>query len=116
MDPELRRAWTEIVTAADYDQHMTAIGQAQAAAELTRYLIEASDLQRGSRVVIVGAGTGQMFDLLDPDLFRPYRLIVADLNPLFLTQLRERLTRQRLDAEIVVDESNAPVSRPGAIS
>jgi hypothetical protein len=30
MDPELRRAWTEIITAEDYEEHMASIGQAQA--------------------------------------------------------------------------------------
>ena len=32
MDPALRRAWTAVVTAEDYEAHMAAIGQAQAAA------------------------------------------------------------------------------------
>jgi S-adenosylmethionine:diacylglycerol 3-amino-3-carboxypropyl transferase len=74
---------------------MAAIGQAQAAAELTRYLIEAAKLDTGSRIVLAGAGTGQMFDLLDPALFRPYRLTVTDLNPRFLVRLRERLACRR---------------------
>src|SRR5215472_3640532 len=99
MDQELRRAWTEIVVADDYEEHMAAIGQAKAAAELTRYLIEAASLETGSRITVAGAGTGQMFDLLPPDLFHPYRLTVSDLNPLFLERLRERLTHHGLAAE-----------------
>jgi hypothetical protein len=103
MDAELRRAWTEIVLADDYEEHMAAIGQAQAAAELTRCLIEAASLETGS-ITIAGAGTGQMFDLLPPSLFHPYRLTVSDLNPLFLQRLRERLTRHGLNAEVLVDD------------
>ena len=49
MDAELRRAWTEIVLADDYEEHMAAIGQAQAAAELTRWLIGSAAPAPGSR-------------------------------------------------------------------
>ena len=104
MDPGLRRAWTEIVTADDYEAHMAAIGQAQAAAELTASLIALAALAHGSRITIAGAGTGQMFDFLDPSVLRPYRLTCADLNPAFLTRLRARLTRYGLEAEVVEDD------------
>jgi SAM-dependent methyltransferase len=113
MDAELRRAWTEIVVADDYEEHMAAIGQAQAAAELTRYLIEAASLEAGSHITAAGAGTGQMFDFLSPALFHPYRLTVSDLNPLFLERLRERLTRHRLDAEVLVDDIERTALPPG---
>ena len=113
MDAELRRAWTEIVVADDYEEHMAAIGQAQAAAELTRYLIEAASLKAGGRITIAGAGTGQMFDLLPSAVFHPYRLTVSDLNPLFLDRLRERLSRHGLDAEIVVDDVERTALSPG---
>src|SRR5215469_13562700 len=104
MDLTLRRAWTEIVTAEDYEQHMAAIGQAQAAAELTRHLIDAAAPGAGSRVVVAGAGTGQMLDYLDPAILRPYRLAFADLNSLFLARLRARLARHALEAALVVDD------------
>jgi hypothetical protein len=113
MDAELRRAWTEIVVADDYEEHMAAIGQAQAAAELTRYLIEKASLEPGSRITIAGSGTGQMFDLLPASVFHPYQLTVSDLNPLFLERLRERLTRHGLDAEILVDDIERTALPPG---
>ena len=91
MDPELRRAWTEIVTADDYEQHMAAIGQAQAAAELTVWMLGAAELREGDAVTIAGAGTGQMFEFLDASVFRPYQLTFADLNPAYLARLRRRL-------------------------
>jgi hypothetical protein len=114
MDPELRRAWTEIVTATDYDEHMAAVGQAQAAAELTRVLVEAAALPEGSRIVIAGAGTGQMFDFLPAELFRPYRLTCADLNPAFLARLSTRLGRLGLTADIVIDDIERTTLAPGA--
>jgi SAM-dependent methyltransferase len=114
MDPELRRAWTEIVTAEDYEEHMASIGQAQAAAELTHHLIQSASLRPGSRITIAGAGTGQMFDFLAPEVFRPHRLTCTDLNPVFLARLRERLERHGLAAEILEDdiERTALAPRP----
>lgn len=113
MDPELRRAWTEIVTVEDYEEHMASIGQAQAAAELTQCLIEEASLQPGSRITIAGAGTGQMFDFVGPAAFAPHRLTCADLNPLFLARLRERLERRGLAAEIVMDDLERTALAPG---
>lgn len=104
MDPALRRAWTEIVTAEDYEEHMRAIGQAQAAAELTQWLVGSAATGEGARVTVVGAGTGQMLDFLSAELLQPYRLTLADLNPGYLAQLRERLTRHGLNAAVVVDD------------
>src|ERR1700704_867309 len=90
MDSGLRRAWTQIVTAEDYEKHIAAIGQAQAGAALTQYIIQSANPSAGGRVAIVGAGTGKMLDFLDPGILRPFRIIFADLNPGFLVRLRER--------------------------
>jgi hypothetical protein len=114
MDPELRRAWIEIVTADDYEKHMAAIGQAQASAELTRQLIHAASLLAGSRITIAGAGTGQMFDDLPAEVFRPYRLTCADLNPAFLARLGTRLAKLGLTAEVVEDDIERTSLQPGA--
>jgi SAM-dependent methyltransferase len=92
---------------------MASIGQAQAAAELTQHLIQAASLQPGSRILIAGAGTGQMFDFLAAEVFRPYRLTCADLNPVFLARLRERLQRHGLEAEIREDDIERTALEPG---
>ena len=60
MDSNLRLAWTQIVSGQDYDEHMAAVGQAQASAALTAELLMRTKLRAGSRIVIAGAGTGQM--------------------------------------------------------
>ena len=113
MDQALRRAWTEIVSAGDYEQHMAAVGQAQAAARLTCQLIGAAARRVGDRIAVVGAGTGQMFDFLDAAVFRPYRLVFADLNPAFLARLRQRLARCGLAAGIVADDIERSSLAPG---
>jgi hypothetical protein len=113
MDPGLRRAWTEIVTADDYEEHMASIGQAQAAAELTRWLIERASLPTGSRVTVAGTGAGQMFDFLEPAVFRQYSLTFTDLNAAFLARLRQRLAQHGLDAEIIKDDFERTTLQPG---
>jgi SAM-dependent methyltransferase len=112
MDPGLRRAWTEIITAGDYDGHMASIGQALAAAELTTCLIQLALLPAGGRITIAGAGTGQMFELLNPAFFRPYRLTCADLSPVFLARLRSRLAMCGLDAEVMADDFERTALEP----
>jgi hypothetical protein len=114
MDAGLRRAWTEIVTADDYESHMLAVGQARAAAELTRWLIVSAACRPGDRITFAGAGTGQMLDFLEAELLRPYRLTFSDLNPAFLERLRERLARGGLDAETVADDIENTALAPGA--
>src|SRR4051812_2406478 len=101
MDFGLRLAWTEIVTGEDYDEHMSAVGQAQAAAVLTSQIIQSAEPPEGGRVVNAGAGTGQMLDFLDPALFRPFRMTFTDLNRSFLARLEERLVRQGLSATVL---------------
>jgi len=103
MDSGLQLAWTQIITAEDYEAHMAAIGQAQDAAALTRETIQSAGLPDGGRIVIVGAGTGQMLDFLDSSLFRPFRITCTDLNSSFLARLRERLVQHGLTALVLED-------------
>src|SRR5437016_7066943 len=113
MDPSLRAAWTQIVTADDYDEHMAGIGQAQAAAGLTRQMVQSAEPPERGRLVIAGAGTGQMFDFLDPALFRPFRLTCTDLNRAFLARLEKRLAKIGLSATILEDDIEHTALEPG---
>jgi len=112
MDTSLRRAWTEIITGDDLDQHLAAIGQAQAGAELACRLLLSAAPPAGGRVVIAGAGTGQMLDLIDPAVLRPFQLTFTDLNPVFLERLAERLQRHGLNACIVEDDIEQTAIEP----
>lgn len=113
MEPSLRRAWTEVISADDYETHMAAIGQAQAAASLTEWLLTEALLEPDSRITIVGAGTGQMFDFADAGLFLPHRLTCADLNSEFLEYAAERLAKYRLRGQIVQDDLENTRLAPG---
>ena len=113
MDEALRRAWTEIVTPADYEEHMARIGQAQAGADLTRHLLETASPCRGARVVFAGAGTGQMLDFLDVSRLRPFRLVFTDLNARFLESLKRRLAQLDLPAEVAEDDFENTALAPG---
>jgi hypothetical protein len=114
MDPGLRRAWTQIVTGEDYDEHMAGIGQAQAGASLTCQILRAADPPAGGRVVIAGAGTGQALDFADPGIFRPFRLTFTDLNPTFLAQLAQRLAKHGILATVFEDDIEQTAIEPGA--
>src|SRR4051794_14279032 len=104
MDAELRLAWTKIVTADDYERHMAAVGQAQAAAELMGWALRSAGLAAGDAVTVAGAGTGQMLDFLDAEALKPYRLTFGDLNPVYLERLGERLKRHGIDGVVVEDD------------
>lgn len=114
MDPNLRVAWTGVITPEDYEQHMAAIGQAQAVASITAQMVQAAQLAAGVQVVIAAAGTGQMFDYLDPVAFRPFRLTCTDLNPGFLARLQQRLARYGLTAAVLEDDIEQTALEPGA--
>ncbi len=67
----LADAWLNQVAPEDYEEHMTRIGQAQANASLVEELMAAAAPPAGARVVIAGAGTGQVFDYLPPAVSPP---------------------------------------------
>jgi len=86
----LREAWISTVEPGDYERHMAAIGQAQANAQHVGAFVDFCAPPRGERVLIAGAGTGQMFDYIEPSIFSGARAVFADINPRFLARLRTR--------------------------
>ncbi|MBI5282908.1 MAG: hypothetical protein HY858_14580 [Candidatus Solibacter usitatus] len=91
MPHSLRHAWTSSVTALDYETHMAAIGQAQAnALHIADFLARISP-PPAARVLIAGAGTGQMFTVVPPGIFDGLRPVFSDINPAFLACLRQRV-------------------------
>lgn len=84
----LKDVWTTALRPADYEAHMAAIGQAQANAAHIRDFLQLCP--PGARVLIAGAGTGQMFEHLPPSLFDGLRAVFSDINPEFLACLRRR--------------------------
>src|SRR5205814_5551746 len=110
----LREAWTG-VSAADYDAHMAAVGQAEANAHLVERLL-AHHPPPGPRVVFAGAGTGQMFDYVSPDVLRPFEVTFTDIGAALLARLGERLRAAAPDwsahREVVDDVEDTRLERP----
>ncbi len=101
----LREAWAGQIRAEDYDAHMAAVGQAQANAALVAEELTASPPQPGARILLAGAGTGQVLDFVEPSILMPYRLTFTDINPGFLQVLKQRLAKLRgLHIEVQPDD------------
>ncbi len=75
---------------------MARIGQAEANAFLLRDLLEGV----AGRVLIAGAGTGQMFPYLPADFLAACQVTCSDVNPVFLARLRERFACQTVVDDI----------------
>src|SRR5512139_2279081 len=104
MKPSLREVWRAQISADDYDAHMAAVGQAQANARLVERFIERW-LTPPARILVAGAGTGQMFDYARRELFDGFALTCTDLSAGLLTRLEQRLAGRRLtNVTTVVDD------------
>ena len=90
---ELRDAWSRTITAEDYEAHMAAIGQAQANAALVAEYLQAQPPSRHASLLFAGAGTGQMFEYVSPEILLPFNVTFTDINAGFLNRLRTRLAR-----------------------
>lgn len=108
MNPTLRHAWTEVISADDIDEHMHKVGQAQANAQLTAEMLAAARLAMDSRVLIAGAGTAQFLDYIEGEGLADFDLTVSDINPRFLALARQRFRRAGLmRTHFVVDDLEA---------
>jgi len=108
MPPSLREAWTSIIQPDDYEAHMAANGQAQANADLVRELFLITPPPPEAAILFAGAGTGQMFDYIDPGILRPYRTTFTDINPTYLERLTARLRPHEVTFETLVDDVECP--------
>jgi 2-polyprenyl-3-methyl-5-hydroxy-6-metoxy-1,4-benzoquinol methylase len=119
VDAVMRQLWTEVITAEDFDQHMHEVAQAPVNAELTREMLLSCVLPRQARILIVGAGTGQMFDYVSPEFLSEFDLTFSDINPRFLTVLERRLRGARLNYRTLVDDierTNLPSGYDAALA
>ena len=105
MSSRLREAWTTIIRAEDYEAHMAAVGQAQANARLVVEYLAAQPPGAGASLLFPGAGTGQMFDFVSPEILLPYQTTFADINAAYLRCLDERFREiEGLCYSTVVDD------------
>jgi hypothetical protein len=102
MDPKLRRAWKEQITAEDIDAHLRNVGQAEANASLILEMLGSESLR--SRVLVAGAGTGQMFDYTPEAFLREPFVVFSDINQTYLCLLRERVSGRLPRCLAVLDD------------
>ena len=109
MSHSLRYGWTHIVKASDYEQHMAAVGQAEANAYLVRDLVMARGLPSGSRLLFPGCGPGQMFDFVSGGFLNPFSVTFTDINPEFVAMKGMRAKNAGLTGFVsVLDDAEAP--------
>ncbi len=105
MDTALRHAWTELVSAADIDDHMHQVGQAAANAALLVEMLGTQNETSPSKLLILGGGTAQFLDYVDAARFSQFDITVSDINPIFLQRARERFAGAQLhNVRFVVDD------------
>ena len=93
MREKLREAWSKTITPEDYESHMAAVGQAQGNAALVAEYLQAHPPPRHASLLFAGAGTGQMFDFVSPEILLPFNVTFTDINAAYLNRLRSRLAR-----------------------
>lgn len=71
---------------------MDDLGQAEVNAEIVGKMVEDFLLPKGSKILMPGCGTGQIFDYLSPNLFKEYEMVFTDINLEFLEKLSGRLS------------------------
>lgn len=93
MDPGERKGWMEIISVEDLDTHMANIGQVQANAQIVKEMFNDYPLEKGSKLIIPGCGTGQIFDYMTPSNLGDIEMILTDINPSYLSKTQERLNK-----------------------
>ena len=83
---------------------MFQVGQAQANAQLVADWLRSNPPKPGSSILFAGAGTGQIFDFVSPEILSPYRVTFTDINVDYLERLESRVKcKTQLHFEIIVD-------------
>src|SRR6266480_2448898 len=96
---ELRDAWSRTIKAEDYEAHMAAIGQAQANAALVAEYLQAQPPSRHASLLFAGAGTGQMFEYVPPEILLPFNVTFTDINAGYLNHHEQLAFRQLAHVE-----------------
>ena len=88
---------------------MFQVGQAEANAQLVADWLRSSPPKPGSQILFAGAGTGQMFDFVSPEILSPYQVTFTDINVDYLKRLESRLKSEtQVHFEITVDNVEHP--------
>lgn len=108
MSDILRAAWKAGIAARDYEEHMAAVGQAQANASLVEEAFIRWPPGPGW-VAMAGVGSGQIFDYWDGAALRNHSTVFTDLSEVFLRELRRRRPGCAVVADDIENSALAPV-------
>jgi hypothetical protein len=91
MRDKLREAWSKTITPEDYESHMASVGQAQANAAIVAEYLQVHPPVSHTSLLFAGAGSGQMFEFVSPEILFPFSATFTDINAAYLNRLRTRL-------------------------
>jgi hypothetical protein len=90
-----KEAWLHIIKPDELDTHLANIGQAAANATIVKELFKKHPLAEGSRLLIHGCGTCQMFDYIKPSDIGKVDMSFADINDGMLEVAERRLRKYK---------------------
>lgn len=99
-----REAWLHIIEPEDLDAHLAEIGQAEANARITRNFFKKHPMKEGSKLLIHGCGTCQMFDYMRHSDIGNVSITFADISPKMLEVAERRLKKYEIPHKLIVDD------------
>ena len=99
-----KEAWLHIIEPDDLDKHMTNIKQANTNAEIVKDLFKKHPLKEGSKLLIHGCGTCQIFDYIKPSDIGNVHMTFADISPKLLEVTKRRLSRHKIAYDVLIDD------------
>lgn len=88
-----KEAWLNIVEPSDLDIHMANIGQAETNAKIVKDFFEKFSLSNGSKILIHGCGTCQVFDYITPSDLGNVEMTFVDISQKMLDVAKHRLRK-----------------------
>lgn len=100
-----KEAWLHIVEPDDLDAHLANIEQADTNAAIIKELFKKNPLTEGSKLLVHGCGTCQMFDYIKPSHIGRVSMTFVDINPKMLEVAKERLRKYtKISYRVLVDD------------
>lgn len=101
-----KEAWLYVVEPNDLDTHMTNIRQAETNARIVKDFFEKYPLKEGSKLLIHGCGTCQMFDYITSSDMGEAEITFADISQKMLDKAKQRLMNfdGKLSYRILIDD------------
>jgi SAM-dependent methyltransferase len=99
-----KEAWLSIIEPEDLDVHLANLKQAQANAQIIKDFFKKCPMKEGSKLLIHGCGTCQMFDYIRPSDIGKMDITFADINPKMLEAAKRRLKKYEIPYKLLIDD------------